>query len=248
MKHLQPEHDTKMITDKMHHHRGYEIHITKNGWQCYEVCGKKYNIEKGHFLIIAPEDEHKILECGKDTEKISLFFIYGENRGVSYSGKLSDRMLDNIKYIISENESRTVYSNKLIENRVMELVMLFLRDSGMKEAKEQKNLFVEDARVALARQYIRDNIVKNIKVSDIACYCYLSTKQLTRLFLKYEGISPAGYIHKQKILYIEKLIENKNFSLREISEKMNFSSEYYFNSFFKKHYGMPPGVYRNTMK
>lgn len=183
MKQLLPENDIKMITKKIHHHIGCEIHITKNGWQCYEVCGKKYNIEKGHFLMIASGDEHKILECGKDTEKISLFFTCGENSGLSYSGKLSDRMLDNINYIISENESRTFYSNKLIENRVLELVMLFLRESGMKEAPEQKNIFDEDARIALAKQYIGDNADQNIKVSDIACYCYLSTKHLTRLFL-----------------------------------------------------------------
>jgi AraC-like DNA-binding protein len=42
-------------------------------------------------------------------------------------------------------------------------------------------------------------------------------------------------------------------SIKDISEIMHFNNEYYFNAFFKKYSGMPPGEYRkmfcaNTLK
>ena len=95
------------------------------------------------------------------------------------------------------------------------------------------------------KQYIKDNIASKITVSDVAAYCFLGTKQLTRLFDKYEDITPLCYIHKQKIKYIDSLLLD-GYALKDISEKMNFSSEYYFNNFYKKSTGISPGRFKKT--
>ena len=84
----------------------------------------------------------------------------------------------------------------------------------------------------MAKQYIDDNIELNPRVSDVADFCYLSTRQLTRIFREKEQITPAAYIKKKQIAYFENLLCKSELSLREIAEKMNFSSEYTFNSFF----------------
>ena len=59
-----------------------------------------------------------------------------------------------------------------------------------------------------------------------------------------EGIAPGEFIKNQRIRLMEKMLSDETLSLSEISEKMHFSSEYYFNTFFKKYAGMPPGEYR----
>lgn len=81
-------------------------------------------------------------------------------------------------------------------------------------------------------------------VVDVATYCYLSTKQLTRIFQKYEGVTPGEYIIKRRIVKIESLLADASLSLKQVSMMMNFDNEYYFNAFFKKYSGMPPGEYR----
>ena len=43
---------------------------------------------------------------------------------------------------------------------------------------------------------------------------------------------------------MEKLLQEEGLSLKDIREKMNCSSEYYFNTFFKRYSGMTPGAYR----
>ena len=105
----------------------------------------------------------------------------------------------------------------------------------------------EDARLTMAKQYIKDNIETNLKLTEVAAYCYIGTKQLTRLFRQYENTTPAMYIQKERINKIIELM-NTPLSLSEISEKMNFSSEYHFNSFFKKMESQPPGEYRRMLK
>jgi AraC-like DNA-binding protein len=84
-------------------------------------------------------------------------------------------------------------------------------------------------------------------VGEVAKYCYLSTKQLTRIFNVYEGVSPGEYIIKARVAKIKKLISDKSFSLKQISDIMHFNNEYYFNAFFKKHSGLPPGEYRKML-
>ena len=96
----------------------------------------------------------------------------------------------------------------------------------------------------MAKQYIEDNVELNPSVSDVAEYCHLSAKQLTRIFNGFEGISPGEYIIRARVSRIEALLSDRSLSLRQIGEIMSFNNEYYFNAFFKKYSGMPPGEYR----
>lgn len=103
-----------------------------------------------------------------------------------------------------------------------------------------------DYRIYMAKQYIADNIDLSPNVDDVASYCYLSSKQLTRLFHKYENTTPAAYIRKLKTARIESLLAS-DMSLKSISEKLNFSDEFHFNSFFKTNSGMSPGEFRKMI-
>lgn len=102
----------------------------------------------------------------------------------------------------------------------------------------------EDSRVILARQYVQDNIDRPISCPELASYCHLSQKQLTRLFLLYTSQTPASYIRSQKVLRIEQLLRETAYSLKEISDLLHFASENHFNSFFTKYSGMTPGAFR----
>ena len=133
-----------------------------------------------------------------------------------------------------------------MENSILEILILSFRLSGIKE-NEKKTQSDENATLAIAKQYIDDNIEAGLSVADVSAYCYLSTKQLTRLFNKFENISPGEYIISRRIKLIENLLADHSLSLKQISTRMHFDNEYYFNTFFKKHSGMPPGEYRKML-
>lgn len=155
-------------------------------------------------------------------------------------------MADDIAFILKESQLNKEISVFLIENSILEFIVLASRLNGMKE-RGARHKQVEHPIVRLAKQYIDDNIKAAPNVAEVSKYCYLSPKQLTRIFKQIEGTSIGEYIKKQRITQIEKLLTDRTLSLKEISVAMNFNNEYYFNAFFKKYSGMPPGEYRKML-
>lgn len=256
LKYLVFEKDYKNITLKTHHHTSFEIHIIKKGYQIYKTGDRLIRISAGQLLVIPPLMKHRVAETYPDTVKFSITFSIKENSLMEKSVTNANdyRMTDtpaevdnNIEYIAGETKNKKEYFSPIIQNRLFECIIHILRLVGLKDVLKQHSGEKEDFRITIAKQYIKDNIEKYITVYDIAQYCGLSKKQITRIFSESEGIGVAEYIRRQKINYIEKLLSDSGLSLREISEKMNFNNEYYFNAFVKKNLGMSPGEYRKSV-
>lgn len=242
--------DKKRITKKLHHHTGFEIHIITAGYQEYQVNSQKYKLEAGSYLLIGPNIPHKMIASSEYAEKYSfLFQLEIDQPTVCNCGKITNRILEDMDFIIQEIRQRKNFSYLLIENNILEIIISVLRLCQMEEKVRVEDFddTEKNAAFLLAEQYINDNIEQSFGVSDIATYCGLSTKQLTRIFKQAEDMSPGEYIKRQRIKTIEILLADHTLSLKQISEKMNFSSEYYFNEFFKKNCGMPPGAYRKML-
>ena len=250
------ENDYKNTTLKMHHHTNFEIHMVMKGSQIYEVSGEFIRVNQGQFLLISPLVKHKVVSTDPDTEKISITFNAVKGGIVDLSVKninefVSDQIPydteNNISYILKESKTKREYCYYLISGRVFECVMQIMRVSGIKDIIGRYDEEREDARVSIAKQYINDNVKKNISVQDVAIYCNLSVKQLSRIFKEKEVVGVAEYIRNEKSKHISKLLLDKKMTLKEISEKMGFNNEYYFNTFVKKNLGMTPGEYRKTL-
>ena len=246
-KKIVPEQDGGNITKKEHHHTGFEIHIVTNGLHTYEVGNKKYELENGDFLLLPPKTVHRVVQTASFSEKYTITFDLEKRRAIDcFQGRLTTRMSENIEFIVREASQKKEISVMLIENCITEIIVSIFRTMGVKE-KEQMERRDENAVVSLAKQYINDNIERVISVDEVSDYCRLSTKQLTRIFNGFENITAGEYIKKQRIEKIERLLADDSLSLKQISDMMGFNNEYYFNAFFKKHSGMPPGEYRKML-
>lgn len=235
------------ITKKSHHHTGFEIHIIIDGFQEYSIGTTRYKLKKWDFFIICPNTPHKSLATSIGTKKISITFTKEIQTDFDcFAGHLSARMSDNIAFILKESANKKEISRFLIEGCILEIIVSAFRMYGVPEKNtEEKATF--NTTVALAKQYIDDNIEKAPTVTDTARYCGLGTRQFTRVFKRSEHILPSEYIIKKRIRKIESLLSEMDLSLQQISEITGFTNEYYFNSFFKKYAGMPPGDYRKTI-
>ena len=256
LKYISVEKDAKNITKKLHHHTDYEIHLIEHGYQVYEMNGQEYTVNAGDYLILPPHTKHRLLQSSPDTLKSSFTFKADTKDPLlpfaqsSYSchGALPTQVLENLRFIKEECKLRRETSPILIENRVQESIVLLFRAAGMKEQYADNVDASADIRITIAKQYIADNVEQNFTVSDIAKYCYLSPKQLSRLFAQCEDISLSEYIKKQRVDHVAALLLDDSLSLKAISERMHFNNEYYFNSFVKKNLGQPPGTYRKMHK
>lgn len=105
-----------------------------------------------------------------------------------------------------------------------------------------------DVRFNEIRQYIEDNLHTQIHVSDLAQHFYLGSKQISRVIYKYTGVTAKKYINQLKRQKAKELLKNTNLSISEIADRLGFTSDYYFNQFFKREEGYPPGIYRKNVQ
>lgn len=187
------------------------------------------------------------METAPDTQKYSVTFRFDlENMPKCLFCFTPKRILENFEFLWEESKLRREISPVLMENCLLETLVAVFRLAGIPESSmAQKE--TEHTALALAKGYIADNIDRAPGVAEVAAYCALSSKQLTRIFLQYEDMTPGEYIKGKRIQRAEKLLTDQSLSLKQISEIMNFSSEYYFNEFMKKFCGMPPGAYRKML-
>ena len=187
----------------------------------HNCCLKELHPERDKRIITKKVHRHSEFEIHIITEGLQIYEIAGKEYTVK--------------------KETYIAGNSIFEN-----IIIILRAAGFceeyKPADDCGNAVCE-----LAKQFIRDNIELSPTVYDTAEYCHMSAKQLTRIFVEFEGKTPGEYIKTQRIEKIKLLLNEGEFSLKEISEKTGFANEYYFNCFFKKYEGIPPGKYRKMV-
>ncbi len=243
-----PSHDYRLISKKAHHHSDFELHMVVKGCHTYDIDGKEVTLTQGEYLLICPLTTHRFVCADEQTQRYSLTFSIDFPISCRYrQGPLSDRMLDRLQFSVEEAEHKYEGSEVLLEGAVAEMILTILRQVGYKERAIPSSCEEGNTTLALAKRYIEDNITRAPSVAAVAAYCYLSAKQLTRIFYAHTALSPAEYITRVRLQYIQKALTDSTLSLSEISERFSFSSEYYFSSYIKKHLGMPPSEYRKRM-
>ena len=249
LKKLVNKFDYKTTTLKNHYHIDYEIHIVLYGKQSYEIDGEKYEVSENEFVIIPPGVNHRMLYASENMVKYSITFNCDSISGnLMYKSFAPQTVRENIEFICEEFSKKLTYSQLLIENRFFEMLVLLLRTAGYSEEINDTVIHQGNVRTGIAKKFIEDNLEKNLTVEDVANYCHICKRQLTRNFIESEGISPARYITDEKMKKISEYVKYSELSVKQISEKFSYSSDCYFNNAFKKYFGMTPYTYRKMFR
>ena len=240
----------------MHHHAFYEVHIIRAGSQKYEIGDEKITVSEGELLFIPPYTPHLVVSETDDYKKCAVNFALSEDSPLlpkishlpSYVvAEASAEFLSVLDFLSVENLNPSAFSEHITELAALKSVLFILRLVGARDESERRPALLNDTRLAMAKQFIRDNVQAGFTIRELAAYCYIGEKQLSRIFYREENCTVAKYIRAERLKHIKTLLAS-GYSVRQISEMMNFSSEYYLNSFFKKHVGIAPGAYRTKNK
>ena len=240
----------------VHHHAFYEVHIIRAGSQKYEIGDEKITVSEGELLFISPYTPHLVVSETDDYKKCAVNFALSEDSPllpkISHLppyvvAKASEKFLSLLDFMNGESANAFAFSEHMAELSALECVLFVLRLVGARDESERRPAPLNDTRLAMAKQFIRDNAQAGFTIRELAAYCYIGEKQLSRIFYREENCTVAEYIRAERLKHIKTLLAS-GYSVRQISEMMNFSSEYYLNSFFKKHVGIAPGAYRTKNK
>lgn len=108
------------------------------------------------------------------------------------------------------------------------------------QAQSQKQIYYD------IMDYIKTNISKNLKISDIAQAFGYNEKYLSHRFAEIIGIPLKQYILKAKMDTANFMLTDTNKSISEIAGSLGFSDSHNFTRAYKKQTGLTPSEYRNA--
>ncbi len=104
---------------------------------------------------------------------------------------------------------------------------------------------IKDEKMERFRDLLNKHFLSLHRPMDYADLLGISANLLTKKSVKYFGKSPSQLIQELLILEAKKKLHLTTSSIKEIAFQMEFSDEYYFSRFFKKHTQVSPQEFRN---
>ena len=127
----------------------------------------------------------------------------------------------------------------------------FLKWSGyvIKRAKiELENSEKSQSAVSRIKKYIDTHLDEDLNRSQLAKQVYMSADYLTRLFQQEMGCKLTEYITSTRMDAAARLLEETDFTIGEIADKVGYSNLAYFTKVFREKNQVTPASYRVTIR
>lgn len=112
------------------------------------------------------------------------------------------------------------------------------------DVEKEADLTVNEDRIQMAVDYIRNNISRTISRLEVAEMLHLNEEYFSRLFKRYTGYTFKDYETMERIRQAKKLLEYSGFSISIIASKVGYDNFSHFSKVFKKMTGSTPQEYR----
>ena len=98
------------------------------------------------------------------------------------------------------------------------------------------------------KAYIQQNFKEDINLNVLADKLNYSAAWLTKLYVQHYNTTPSKYILNLRIAQAKTLLaQNPELSIRQIGEWIGYRDQGYFSRIFKKHTGLSPIEYRDSL-
>ena len=96
--------------------------------------------------------------------------------------------------------------------------------------------------------FMKNNLHKNIRITDLADTCNCSSSNIYKLFKHNLNSSPRDFFIHLKMERARKYLTQSNLKVKEIGLRLGYDDQYYFSRIFSKHVGVSPANYRKEEK
>ena len=223
----------------------FEIEYFTSDGAPFFLDGKKYYTKKGHVLLAKPGQErlnyHPFSTVYFKLKATSTTKDRLLNTPDYFQPAYPEDVLQEMKDIIlieQEGKNPLLFYGKLLK-----FIDKLIKESHSNPDRREAH----DDAVARAKEYMKNNFQKPIRLKDIASVTHMSETYFHKIFTSVYGKSPNDYLTDYRINQAKNLLGFTRFSVGEISEKCGFCSQQYFNKIFKNHLGMSPTDYRKNM-
>jgi len=108
----------------------------------------------------------------------------------------------------------------------------------------------QDAKACIEKvlQYIHANYETDLSLQQLADFAQLTPTQLSRLFKEETGVAYADYLIEYRMEKAKYWLEYSELPIKEISERLRYTTVQNFTRIFKQVVGVPPAQYRKALR
>ncbi len=143
------------------------------------------------------------------------------------------------------------YLSVLVRNLFLQRRKLIEKFSGLgtesrkpDESLDENQLFLQKIN-HIVNDHISDS---SFAVDQLLVEIGMSRSQLYRKFKAISDKNPSEYIRILRLQHACDLVQNKDYTISEVAFMSGFENISYFNTCFKRHFGVSPGKYKTTAK
>lgn len=222
-----------------------------DGRGTYSLNHIKKTIKKGNLMIVSNDYPH-----AATTSETTPLHIFSLRFGV-YSNKYNhflpsfyetpfalsltprdphvyEQLLNRMYQHFLEQKPESEYAINVLLNQLL-----------LNVCEEPKNVDTASKIKSITDQIIYTH-GKDINVPSLASSLGLSTKQFTRIFVKYNHVTPYQFIISTRINHAKYLLEDTSTSIVSIANELGYADSFCFSKQFKKTVGLSPTSFRNS--
>ncbi len=233
----------------------FEFTVATDGKGINITDGVAVPIEKGDIYISFAGDFHSIVSDVSEPLKYDFLTVQTEdaeilggiyelmekNHAADRRIVRSERISRLVSEVISEMNGEALYSEKLIETTVKQILIYFIREMNLMEHPHlDKDVTESDVICFKVMNYIDSHIfdIKNLReLSEVTSYSY---NYLSNLFKKNTSGTLREYHNNRRLETARLLLVSDEATVTEAAEMLGYSSVYSFSTAFKKKYGYSP--------
>lgn len=231
----------------------YLIHYILRGKGTYTVNEKTYTLKEGEGFLIYPGETTIYTADSQDPWEYCWFGFDGYDvRAILQSCGLTPSnpiYADQSKGLLGSDFISLI--NLSVERKGNELTLLsklYLCFSHIYVTSPYSSKMLLKELIDKALNYIHNNYIYQIKITDLSNYLHIDRTYLYKLFIEYIGASPQQYLINYRIGISQKLLMESHLSVTEIAYSCGFRDASSFNKHFKKVTNTTPLCYKKHDK
>lgn len=237
-----------------HAHDTWSVGTVLNGQGRFTTRGTTHSIGQGQTVVIPPEELHA---CNPRSKSLWAYLMF----------HLSDHLLREVaKDVYGEHPADPVFTSQVVSDPEIHCLMVglfelvkngatrleketamltFLSELLVRHAKptvEKLPWIVEPRTVALIKEYLSDNLEKNVSMKELSDHVGVSMYHMLGVFRRAVGMPPHAYQVQMRIKEARKLLL-KGYSIADAALETGFCDQSHFTKKFKPSVGLTPRSY-----
>lgn len=151
----------------------------------------------------------------------------------------ADMFEEKFKILKDEYNNKQLHYQRMCSSVLLDIIVTALRIYHMPKSARSKNISEQ------ITTYIKDNYNRKITYTDIAEKFHYHPNYISRLMLKYTGMTPHQFLINYRMSKAIALLQSTDYPIQKIAECVGIPDIANFSKCFKNHTGNSPTHYRH---